>query len=95
MLVDVHWYYSTNRAHSGERTSDKAHRFYFFQRNILANSKVGDSIAVNGVCLTITDMTADCFKTDVSWQTLACTTLVDLTEGAVVNLENHCVLTKV
>ena len=48
---------------------------------------VGDSIAVNGVCLTVTSCSADRFCADVSVETLKVTTLGDLGVGANVNLE--------
>lgn len=48
---------------------------------------VGDSIAVNGVCLTVTRCGADRFCADVSVETLRVTTLGGLGIGADVNLE--------
>jgi len=48
---------------------------------------LGDSIAVNGVCLTAVSLDAHSFVADVSGETLACTTLGDLSPGARVNLE--------
>ena len=48
---------------------------------------VGDSIAVNGVCLTATSLTADSFTADVMVQTLAITSLGQIAEGSEVNLE--------
>lgn len=48
---------------------------------------VGDSIAVNGTCLTATSITADSFTADVMVQTLALTSLGKLAEGSPVNLE--------
>ena len=48
---------------------------------------LGDSIAVNGVCLTVTELPGDGFWADVSSETLSCTTLGDLAVGAPVNLE--------
>lgn len=48
---------------------------------------VGDSIAVNGVCLTAISLQADGFVADVSAETLAVTTLSDLLPGSLVNLE--------
>jgi riboflavin synthase len=48
---------------------------------------VGDSIAVNGVCLTVTAFGAGRFSADVSVETLQVTTLGDLAVGAHVNLE--------
>jgi len=47
----------------------------------------GDSICVNGVCLTVTDMDRRGFAADVSAETLSCTTLGGLAAGAKVNLE--------
>ena len=48
---------------------------------------VGESIAVNGVCLTATVLRDDGFDTDVSTETLAVTSLGDLVIGSKVNLE--------
>lgn len=48
---------------------------------------VGDSIAVNGVCLTVTERGADAFDIDLSDETLARTNLGAQTAGALVNLE--------
>lgn len=47
----------------------------------------GDSIAVNGVCLTALDVTQDSFAADLSPETLERTTLSRLMPGAAVNLE--------
>jgi riboflavin synthase len=53
----------------------------------LDDQHVGNSIAVNGVCLTIVEMQNDIFEVDASGETLSCTTLGDLGEGSKVNLE--------
>lgn len=47
----------------------------------------GDSIAVNGVCLTVAKLAADGFVADVSSETLDVTTLGALAAGNTVNLE--------
>ena len=47
----------------------------------------GESISVNGVCLTAIDVRDDGFDTDVSVETLSTSALGDLPEGAEVNLE--------
>ncbi|NLW98996.1 MAG: riboflavin synthase [Actinomycetales bacterium] len=47
----------------------------------------GDSIAVNGVCLTVTTVEGDTFTVDVMAQTLALTGIGDLRPGDRVNLE--------
>lgn len=50
-------------------------------------SKVGDSIAVSGVCLTMTHVADDSFTADISAETLRKTTLGDLKPGDAVNIE--------
>jgi riboflavin synthase len=48
---------------------------------------IGDSIAVNGTCLTATSLTASTFTADVMVQTLSLTSLAQLEAGSPVNLE--------
>ncbi|HEY4697628.1 MAG TPA: riboflavin synthase [Gallionella sp.] len=52
----------------------------------LSDVQIGDSIAVNGVCLTVISHTADTFTVEVSRETLDCTVGLDA-QGAPVNLE--------
>ena len=54
---------------------------------VTADSRDGDSIAVNGVCLTALDVNKDSFSADVSPETLARSTLGALAPGSPVNLE--------
>jgi riboflavin synthase len=49
--------------------------------------KVGDSVAVNGVCLTVTEFDSSSFAVDVMVQTLNLTSTGKLAEGDQVNLE--------
>ena len=53
----------------------------------LSDTKVGDSIALDGVCLTVTELTESSFTADVSNETLTCTTFSALKQGKNVNLE--------
>lgn len=53
----------------------------------LGDVSLGDSIAVNGVCLTAVKLAAQGFIADVSAETLHKTTLASLTVGSAVNLE--------
>ena len=53
----------------------------------LADVKLGDSIAVNGVCLTAVELPGDGFWADVSRETLAKTAFISLKAGRKVNLE--------
>mgnify|MGYP000036975807 CR=1 FL=1 len=48
---------------------------------------IGDSIAVNGVCLTATSLSSDSFTADVMVQTLSLTSLSQLEIGSPTNLE--------
>ncbi len=54
--------------------------------------QLGDSIAVNGVCLTAVALLSDGFQADVSAETLAHTTLRQLGVGSLVNLEKALTL---
>lgn len=56
-------------------------------RTVLTDAKLGDSISVNGVCLTIVDKSSDSFAADVSAETLRRTSLKRATTGSHVNLE--------
>ena len=49
--------------------------------------KTGDSVSVDGVCLTATAVTADSFTADAMVQTLAITSLGKIEQGSEVNLE--------
>lgn len=54
---------------------------------ILSDVHIGDSIAVNGVCLTVTDFKATYFTADVMPETMRRTNLGQLAKGSRVNLE--------
>ena len=49
--------------------------------------KLGDSVAVNGVCLTATSLSSSGFTADVMVQTLSLTSLTEIKVGSPVNLE--------
>jgi riboflavin synthase len=53
----------------------------------IENVQLGDSIAVNGVCLTAVELPGDGFWADVSRETLDKTSLAEIHQGAQVNLE--------
>ena len=67
--------------HDGEIHSDP------FPTDPFPNVRIGESIAVSGVCLTVVECDARHFSADVSNETLACTTLASLVAGSAVNLE--------
>lgn len=56
-------------------------------QKVLDGTKTGDSIAVNGVCLTVTEMTSCGFTADVMPETLNRSNLGSLKKGSSVNLE--------
>jgi riboflavin synthase len=58
----------------------------------LGETQLGDSIAVNGVCLTAVELPGDGFAADVSRETLSLTTLGGLNSGSRVNLEKALTL---
>ena len=55
--------------------------------HILSDLKIGDSVAVNGVCLTATGLTGHGFTADVMHETLDRSALAGLGPGSRVNLE--------
>lgn len=54
---------------------------------IFSDLKLGDSVAVNGVCLTASEINAPCFTADVMAETMRRTNLESAIKGAHVNLE--------
>lgn len=56
-------------------------------QTVLEGTKLGDSIAVNGVCLTVTALDASSFTADMMPETLRRSNLGDLKPGDAVNLE--------
>lgn len=54
---------------------------------VLEGTRIGDSISVNGVCLTVTAMDGSLFQADVMNETLARSSLGELSSGSGVNLE--------
>lgn len=56
-------------------------------RRVLQDIKAGDSIAVNGICLTAVEFTGSAFMADVMHETVSRTSLSQLRPGSPVNLE--------
>lgn len=56
-------------------------------KKVLEGSQIGDSIAVNGVCLTVTNMGSSYYTADVMAETMNRSSLRQLSTGASVNLE--------
>lgn len=77
---------------SGLEALDDAVRISITGPLVVSDAKIGDSISVNGVCLTVTSKSADSFTADVMQETLNRSTLGKLTAGAKVNLERPVTL---
>ncbi len=56
-------------------------------RRLARDIEVGDSVSVNGVCLTATRTTRKAFSTQAMGETLSVTTIDSLKKGSIVNLE--------
>ncbi len=54
---------------------------------VLEGTKVGDSIAVNGICLTVTNIHKNSYETDVMPETMRRSSLEKIKKGDRINLE--------
>ncbi|MBP1565770.1 MAG: riboflavin synthase [Oscillospiraceae bacterium] len=62
-------------------------RITFSAEKVLENTQLGDSIAVNGVCLTVTEISQATFTADIMAETMRRSSLGTLSVGTGVNLE--------
>src|SRR6185503_13516098 len=74
------------RVRRANRRADGAY-LVFEARKVLEGTRIGDSIAINGVDLTVIEMGEDYFSADASIETLSRSTLGALRLGSQVNLE--------
>ena len=72
---------------SGIHKKGNSIRLIINAKTILEDIKAGDSVAVNGICLTAADHDATSFSADVMHETLERSALTQLTIGSPVNLE--------
>lgn len=63
-------------------------------RKVLENTKIGESIATNGVCLTVTELGDDYFCADVMNESLKSTNFKNLKKNSLLNLERALSLDK-
>ena len=73
-------------------TTESGKTFEVKAGKILQNKKIGDSIAINGACITVTKLEKDHFEFDAIRETLQKTNLKNLKEYDEVNLESAMVL---
>lgn len=71
---------------------DNAIRITIEGPTVLSDANLGDSICVNGVCLTVAEQNGDQFTADVMSETINRTTIGDLLAGSQVNLERPVTL---
>lgn len=74
---------TVNRIERGTNSS----RINVGASRVLEATKIGDSIAINGVCLTVTTLGSNYFTADIMAETLAKTNLGQTKNGQLVNLE--------
>lgn len=67
--------------------SEQAIQLEVAANKVLSDVKVGDSIALNGICLTVTSFTDTTFHVDVMPETMKATSLYDVDVGTAINLE--------
>jgi riboflavin synthase len=72
---------------SGVERREDAYVIMISAAKVLEDAQVGDSIAVNGTCLTVTTMGSGRFSADVMPETLKATALQQIQPGTKVNLE--------
>lgn len=75
-----------------DNVAEDAARFTVRGPLVVSDARHGDSIAVNGVCLTVVDVRDDAFTADVMAETLNRSSLGALSSGSPVNLERAAAL---
>ncbi|QTL99882.1 riboflavin synthase [Iocasia frigidifontis] len=71
----------------GSLRTENSYQLLIKAKRVLNNIKKGDSIAVNGVCLTVVDFTGESFTVDIMPETLRASNLGSLKQGSQLNLE--------
>ena len=69
------------------------HRLTVRAEMVLDGLKLGDSMSVNGACLTVVELKSSAFSVDLSPETIRRTSLGDLSAGQKVNLERPLAVT--
>lgn len=72
---------------AGIDVQDRSARLHIACRDLLDGARIGDSISVDGTCLTVTTLPGDGFTADLMAETMRATALGDLAPGRPVNLE--------
>lgn len=72
----------------------KSSRLAIKAKKVINDTKIGDSICTNGVCLTVINITGNLFEADIMAETLRRSNLGELKSGSKVNLERALTLDK-
>lgn len=67
--------------------SEKGAKLIIQAKQVLEDTRIGDSICTNGVCLTVTELTSNGFAVDVMAETMRKSNLIHLGRGSQINLE--------
>lgn len=78
----------------GIKRGDKSSELIIKGNKVLNNTILGDSISVNGVCLTVTNIEKNCFHADIMAETLRRSNLGNINIGYRVNLERALSINK-
>lgn len=76
-----------------KQNSEQAFEFEIEAKKIMADIKLGDSISVDGVCLTVTEFSTHSFQVDIMPETVKATSIKYLKPGKEVNLERAMLAT--
>lgn len=74
------------------QVSYKVSKIVIEAKKVLEDTKIGDSIATNGVCLTVTDIKSNTFSAEIMGETFRRSNLGKLKKGDNVNLERALTL---
>lgn len=72
--------------------AEKSTTFVIQAKEVIKNKKIGDSIAINGVCTTITKLNETSFQVELMPETIKITNLSRVKENSEVNLEDSLTL---
>lgn len=70
-----------------QNVSDQAVQMTLESSKVVEDINIGDSISVNGICLTVTDFSTNTFQVEAMPETMKATSLQSLKAGSKVNLE--------
>ena len=67
--------------------NERVSKISILATEVLKDTKIGDSISTNGICLTVTEISSNGYKADIMGETIKRSNLRELKKGSKVNLE--------